>query len=576
MYRKIALLIFYLIPIFSLAQKKKKLSPFFKAVEIKSNDLKFVENLDQARLFFLQKQWDSTLIYAANQINKQVLDKRKNNYAHFFKGYSLYKKKLFKQANSEFEKVSETFDFYERVFLYKGKIRLEQRKFKEAILNYRNALEAIEKYALVGVKKATIENNIGLCYLHLKQFDKADVYLSKSIETVEKKGDTVKLISSYGNLATMYYDQYIDHKAIPYFKKAYVLSKKVDNYELKKKAANNMSIVEENRKNYLKALTYRKESQQWKDSLNNQYRIYETAQLEKKIAVEQKQNEVNLLQAENRIKEAQKNGFLYSAIILLLLFGTTYYFYKGKVKTNKIISTQKENLDELNNTKDKLFSIVSHDLRSSVNAIKSSNAKLLENLETGSKEELSEMLQKNSAIVNGAYGLLDNLLHWSLLQTKQSYFELAQLRLFIITEHVAYNYKPLMLDKKIVFENSIDKKEQVFADQESLKIILRNLLDNAIKFTQANGIIKMYIQNLEEKYVTFVIEDSGIGIDIITQQELLKTTQLLSKKQHEDIVGTGLGLHLVKSMIQKNKGKFAIESTLDKGTKMIVSLPKKM
>ena len=129
-------------------------------------------------------------------------------------------------------------------------------------------------------------------------FDKADVYLSKSIETVEKKGDTVKLISSYGNLATMYYDQYIDHKAIPYFKKAYVLSKKVDNYELKKKAANNMSIVEENRKNYLKALTYRKESQQWKDSLNNQYRIYETAQLEKKIAVEQKQNEVNLLQAE--------------------------------------------------------------------------------------------------------------------------------------------------------------------------------------------------------------------------------------------------------------------------------------
>ena len=75
-------------------------------------------------------------------------------------------------------------------------------------------------------------------------------------------------------------------------------------------------------------------------------------------------------------------------------------------------------MDELNATKDKLFSIVSHDLRSSVNAIKTSNKKLLGNLETQDKKELTQTLQQNSAIVNGAYGLLDNLLNWALLQTQ--------------------------------------------------------------------------------------------------------------------------------------------------------------
>jgi light-regulated signal transduction histidine kinase (bacteriophytochrome) len=106
----------------------------------------------------------------------------------------------------------------------------------------------------------------------------------------------------------------------------------------------------------------------------------------------------------------------------------------------------------LNATKDKLFSIVSHDLRSSVNALKVSNGKQAE----------SKTLQSwipnciTTAIANGAYNLLDNLLHWALLQTKQSYFK-ESLRLFFIVEQMVYNYKPLMLDKNIHFENKVLK-----------------------------------------------------------------------------------------------------------------------
>ena len=212
-------------------------------------------------------------------------------------------------------------------------------------------------------------------------------------------------------------------------------------------------------------------------------------------------------------------------------------------------------------------------MRSSVNALKSSNGILRENLQSKNITALENLLQKNSAIVNGAYGLLDNLLNWALLQTDQGYFHIERLRLFLITEQVAHNYKPLLFEKELSFENSVSKKTIAFADQESLKIILRNLFDNAIKFSKPNGFIKVH-STASENYWNLIVEDTGLGMSETTRLELLKDTALLNKKEHEEVLGTGLGLSLVKSMITKNHGKFDIESTLGKGTKMIVSLPK--
>jgi signal transduction histidine kinase len=127
-----------------------------------------------------------------------------------------------------------------------------------------------------------------------------------------------------------------------------------------------------------------------------------------------------VLEAENKVKIAERNGLFF----LRFFFNVVWHgdlFLQTKVRNNKIILAQKR-LDELNATKDKLFSIVSHDLRSSVNALKVSNGKLQESLEQKNFAELDTQLHNNSAIANGAYNLLDNLLHWALLQTKQSYF----------------------------------------------------------------------------------------------------------------------------------------------------------
>ncbi len=570
LYLKYVSVVFFLMTYVSIfSQKEKKEISFF--YRIKDNTEKYISepNFKKARQYFLLKNWDSTLIYSLKQLSKSDSRFNINEYCYFFRGYSFQKKKILKESKREYLKITKNFIFYNYVLAYLGEIAMEERSFERSIDFFTKSIVFNKNY-VVEVNKDNIYHNLGINYLHLKNYIKSEFYLLKSMQV---EIDTLKLIRLYGNIANLYYEQYKDDLAIPYFKKAYEFSKTVDNFTLKSNTAKNMAVVEENRKDVTAALKYRKEYEQWKDSLNNHNKIWELAQLEKKLAVEKKQSEVNVLKAENKAKIAQRNGFLYTAITLLVLLSIITVYYRQNIKSKKTILHQKEELDVLNATKDKLFSIVSHDLRSSVNTLKLSNKKVIKNLEKENVKEAHQLVQQNSNLVSSAYNLLDNLLNWALLQTKQSYFEIKEIHLFFAIEHVAYNYIPLVKEKQLRFKNSVSKTIKVLADQESLKIILRNLLDNAIKFSEANGEIKVYAEN-SERLVSIIIEDTGLGIDEETQKKILEEKILLNKRKHKDIIGSGLGLQLCKSMIRKNNGTLSIVSELGKGTKMIVSLSK--
>jgi signal transduction histidine kinase len=567
----VSILLFYSSTFFFQKQLSKDL--LYVEVKKKAREFKSEINFDKAHLFFIKKNWDSTLVYSMKQLIFNDHNDELRDYCHYFRAFSFKQKNLLKEAKNEFNTVSNKFPFYYKVKIYLGEISLELRDFSKAIVYFKE-IEKLSNVDTLDFKRSTVFHNLGLSYLHLNKFDKAEEYLFKSADLQKIEMDTLLLISSYMDIANLYYVQYEDRKAIPYFQKAYLLSKKVKNFELKTETAMNMAVVEENRKNFPLALVFRKEYESWKDSLTDQNKIWKVAQLEKEFAVKQKQKEVSLLEAENKIKIAERNGLLYSAIVLLLLLVTAVYFYREKIKRNKIILSQKEELDELNATKDKLFSIVSHDLRSSVSALKTSNAKLVENLQIKNFAELDKLLHRNSAIANGAYNLLDNLLNWALLQTKQLYFHQESLHLHSIIQQIEYNYKPLMVTKNLSFDNGVPRNVFVFADLESLKIILRNLLDNAIKFSNENEAVLIYTRESNDGLCNLVIEDSGLGMNETSRQELLKETILLSKKRNNEMVGTGLGMQLCKTMIRKNGGKLGIESQENIGTKIIVMVPK--
>jgi len=533
-----------------------------------ADDILFV----QASEAYLQHNWDSTIVITQKILNlKSVTDQM--NYVYFYRGLSFSYKKVFNEAQKNLQSIDQSFEFYHAAQTVLGEILLEQKHYKTAI-QFLSIAETDSSNSLKSIKKSGIKHNIGICYLHLGQYEKSEIYLLEGLRLQQLENDTTLLVGSYGDLANLYYEQYKDNLAIPYFEKAYLLAKKTKSFQMKETTAHNMAIVEENRKNYPKALIYRKEYEMWHDSLNDQNKIYEIAQKEKQFEVAQKQNEVNLLQAENKASIAERNGFLYTAVALFLLLALGGYLYTEKIKRNRLIALQKEELNELNNTKDKLFSVVSHDLRTSVNTLKINHSKLQNSYQQKKAEEVESLLKTNSSLATSTYNLLDNLFQWALMQTKQAYFSIESMKLFFTIEQVAYNYEALFQNKDIRFKNSLEKSTTILADQESLKIVLRNLLDNAIKYSQTGAEINVYLQNDTAYHCDLVIEDTGIGITNEILQLLQQENELSPGQRNGYVKGTGLGLQLCKSLIKKNNGQLRIESQEGIGTKMILTFPK--
>jgi signal transduction histidine kinase len=572
--KSLVILIFALAPLLIFSQEKSVEKIINDEMIKKGDEFKHEFNFIKSQFFFNKKNWDSTLVYSMKQLslssskNKELAD-----YCHYFRGYSFLSKGLYNEAKKELLLVSNTFAFNYLKYISLANASLELKEFEKAIHYYKEADKLYQTTnQIYDISK--VYEGLGKSYIFINKFNIAEKYLFKSLTIKNKEKDKVGLFHINNNIANLYYQQYKDKLAIIFFKKAYLISQKTSDLSAKTLASENMAIVEENSGNYKKALIYRKESEQWKDSLNDQNKVWAVADFEKKYAVAQKQKKIKVLEIENKLKATQRNSLFYSLIGLLLLLVIGVYFYAQKMKNEKTILLQKNKLDELNTTKDQLFSIVSHDLRSSVNALKTSNTKLMRSLENKNYNALDQLLHNNSSIANGAYNLLDNLLHWALLQTKQLYFHKESIHLYSIVQQIEYNYKPLFNDKKIIFENTVFKSDFIYADLDSLKIILRNFLDNAIKFTSKNGKITIYTKETNNEFCQLIIEDTGIGMNQNTISELLKDTELLSKKSNDEIIGTGLGMQLCKQMIKKNNGILAIESEINKGTKMLLLLPK--
>lgn len=531
-----------------------------------------LESFKRTVQFVRKEKWDSVLVNTQKllqQVKKQPL----LDYIHYYRAEAFHKKGILKYALKEFNQVRKEFEFYTMVRFNKGGIMLSNEKYEQSLFLFKS-IDTTNQKSIRMIRLDALMHNTGVCYLHLGNYMNAEKYLVNAIKKITERKDSVGLIGSYTDLGTVYYEQYQDDKAINYYEKAYSLSKKFGSYDLKVLTSQNMAVIEENRKRFDIALAYRKEYESWNDSLSDQNKIYEVAQIEKRLAVANKQQQVDLLETENRLKQAELTIYLIAAILLSLILVFGIYFYRQNVLRSRVILHQKQELDLLNATKDQLFSIVSHDLRSSVHALSASNSKLKDSVEKQAYGNLETQLEENSVIATNTYNMLDNLLNWALLQTEGGYFKPEEHRLSMLIDQVAYNFNGVLNQKGMTFENTIPRSVKVFVDAESLKIVLRNFMDNSIKFSNPNSKITVTLEKEDEQSVCFNWSDTGKGMSEETRIKLLSDSPQLTKKDHEKEIGSGLGMNLCKSMLAKNEGKLDIWSRKEEGTKMIVTLKK--
>ena len=447
-----------------------------------------------------------------------------------------------------------------------GRIYLEIKDYKKSIHFYNLISQSNSFDSKV---RQSVYHNLGVANMHLKNYKKAEDFFKKEFNLLDLK-DTTSIIKVKIDLANAYYEQYLDDKAIPLFKEAYNLAKVFSDIKLKEETSLNMAVIEENRKRYRESVEYYKKYNKWKDSIWNRDRIIELADRDKKLTVAQKDKEIAVQEAEIKQKEAVQRGLLFGASGLLLFIAGLGFFYRKLKKQNAIISKQKEDLNLANKTKDYLFSVVSHDLRSPINTIKRQHLKLQKQLKNKEYDAVFETNNTAIALTESTSHLLNNVLHWSLDQNNQMSFNKEVYPLKPLIEQSVFDFEHIAEAKNIELTTNLDSSLLIKADKESLKIVLRNLLDNALKYTPEEGKIgvKTFLNN---ENCIIEIQDTGQGI---SDEQLTKIKDLedLTIDKINRSEGVGLGMLLCQTLIKKNHGKLIINSKIGKGTSIQIVL----
>ena len=226
-----------------------------------------------------------------------------------------------------------------------------------------------------------------------------------------------------------------------------------------------------------------------------------------------------------------------------------------------------------NAAKDKFFSIIAHDLKNPFNALFGLTEFMVDNWDDILDENKIELIKDLHASSKNTYNLLQNLLQWSRSQTGKIKVEPTEFDGWEVAEE---NINVLMKQaesKKIELKNSIIPKSICRADKNMISTIFRNLISNAIKFTNKGGKVEVYITNLE-KYYQFCISDSGIGMSADTVSKLFSITEKVQRSGTADEEGTGLGLILCKEFAEKNGGEIFVESAQNEVSKFYFTVPK--
>ncbi|MEI7421641.1 MAG: PAS domain S-box protein [Prolixibacteraceae bacterium] len=230
-------------------------------------------------------------------------------------------------------------------------------------------------------------------------------------------------------------------------------------------------------------------------------------------------------------------------------------------------------LKALNTTKDKLFSIIAHDLRGPVGTSADLLEVMMENYTSLSDEEQLKMLEilKNSA--KSTFNLLETLLNWTIIQTGNLVFKPEFFSLTGCIESIVENLSPSAFSKSILLSFNPEQELFVYADRNMMQTILRNLIGNAIKYTSRGGSIVVNAIN-KNNNPEISIADNGVGMDEETRKNLFVLNRQNSKYGTENEKGTGLGLILCKEFIEKHRGRLIVESEFGKGSTFTFDIPK--
>lgn len=246
----------------------------------------------------------------------------------------------------------------------------------------------------------------------------------------------------------------------------------------------------------------------------------------------------------------------------------------ARVRTHLELQRSKEELQELNATKDKFFSIIAHDLRGPFTALLGLTELLIIKIDRYSKDDIKRIVGELQSSAKTVHTLLENLLTWSRLQRNIIEHFPENIPLDDIARHNILLFQSGAHQKQITLRNLVQKDMTVYADYHMTDTIIRNLISNALKFTDAGGTIELSVKDNEQS-MEIAVSDTGVGMNKEDISKLFRIDVRHSNVGTAGEKGTGLGLILCKELVEKNGGTIRVESEMGKGSTFRFTLPKR-
>jgi signal transduction histidine kinase len=235
------------------------------------------------------------------------------------------------------------------------------------------------------------------------------------------------------------------------------------------------------------------------------------------------------------------------------------------------LEKQKSELKESILSKDKIFSIISHDLRSPLGNIRNMLNLLIDKGDQFDAVKKNRILENLAEITKSTFFLLDNLLNWSRSERGLLNYDPQMFLIAPVINDVLELTKPLADKKEIKLISKIDETDLAFGDVNMVQTIFRNFIENALKFTHNNGTIEIF-STVKEDEIEFGVKDNGLGLDESTINALIHKKDINTTYGTNKEKGSGLGLYICKEFIRRNGGTFRIESQKDQGSTFYFTL----
>lgn len=449
------------------------------------------------------------------------------------------------------------------------------------LLNENPEFSETDRYILSG-----LYNNMALVYSDLKEYKKALDMLQIGLVLAKDTEDLYSIGSVYTNLGSIYGKMNRQDSALYYLHRALKMAKSMKYKHLELEVYNELSGLHAGLGSYASAYNWRLRYDTVYKDLFNENQSQEIARIRGLYEQQIKDREIEQLHTETQVQKTLNKVFIGFIVIIVGLVIIITVNLRSKKKTNQILaekniqlsgameklSVSGEELESLNRSKDRIFSVVAHDLRNPVAAVTGFSELLYENFEEFStdtqKEYLLQIVQGTQRIQN----LLENLLVWARSQMKAIKFEPEILKMKDLLDECVRQLNANLDHKKITCQVKVTDKCVVYADKEMILTVFRNLIINAIKFSFPGGRIWLSSESSPEGCSISVV-DEGIGILPEIQAKLFDPNEGLSSPGTSGEAGSGLGLIICHEFLEKNGGSISVESKAGNGSTFIVNLP---